>query len=653
MRQFCSSALVAALAVSLTACGGSSQAPEVEAPPAATAASQAPVSMNKNDYPVFPDPDAGADPSVPADEGGKGFTGAGWQTNTDFDLIGDPHAVKGGSFTQYYPDFPGTLRMFGPESNSQLNYIIQPMVYESLLSIHPTTLEYIPALATHWQISPDHMTYRFRIDPNARWSDGQPVTADDVVATWQFLMDKGLEDPTEELTFGKFEKPVAESKYIVRVHSKVLNWRNFMYFSGMPILPAHVLKTVDGATYLKDYNFKLLPGTGPYTMTAADIDKGNSVTIERRKSGYWAEKYRRNVGTGNFDQVRFIVIRDQNLAFERFKKGDLDFYYANISRQWVEDMNFDKVQRGLIQKRKVFNDAPQGVYGLAFNSRRSPWSDVRVREAFAHLMNRDLMIQKLFYNEYLPENSYYPGSIYENPNDPKMDYDPQAALKLLADAGWKSRDADGRLVKNGEPLTMEVLYQDKGLETYLTVYQDDLRRVGITMNLRLVTPETQFKLVMDRQFDVTVMSWGALLFPNPETQFKSTLADQKNNNNITGFKDPHVDELLDQYDKEFDQSKRAAIIQQIDLILTNAHMYALQWYAPYQRFAYWNRFGYPEGYLSRLGDYTDAVGLWWIDPQKQAALDRALRDDSVKLPVGQTEVRYWQDYDKRERATGQ
>src|SRR6185436_17354489 len=120
---------------------------------------------------------------------------------------------------------PGTLRVEGPESNTQLNYMIHPMVYESLLSVHPTTLDYIPALASHWQVSADKLTYRFRIDPNARWSDGQPVVADDVLATWDFMMDKGLQSPSNQLVFGKFDRPVAESKYIVRVHSKQLNWR--------------------------------------------------------------------------------------------------------------------------------------------------------------------------------------------------------------------------------------------------------------------------------------------------------------------------------------------------------------------------------------------------------------------------------------------
>ena len=156
------------------------------------------------------------------------------------------------------------------------------------------------------------------------------MVADDVVATWDFEMDKGLQAPMSQLVFAKFERPVAESKYIVRVQSKALNWRNFLYFSTMSILPAHVLKNVDGAKYVQEYNFKLLPGTGPYRVHDVDVLKGKSVSL-RRRNDYWAEGVRRNVGLNNFDEVREIVVRDQNLAFEMFKKGDLDNYFVNIS----------------------------------------------------------------------------------------------------------------------------------------------------------------------------------------------------------------------------------------------------------------------------------------------------------------------------------
>ncbi len=649
------SLIAIAMSATLAAgCGGGGSTQTAPAPTAASTpeASRASAPLDKNAYPVFPDADAGADPAVPAEQGGKGFAGDGWQTNTDYDLIGDPRAIKGGVYREYMPNFPGTLRIDGPESNTSLNSLITSLVYETLLSMHATTLDYIPALATHWQVSPDKLTYRFRLNPNARWSDGQPVTADDVVATWSFAMDKGLQAPMTALVFQKFEKPVAESKYIVRVKSKVLNWRNFMYFAqSLPILPAHVLKTVDGAAYLKDYNFKLLPGTGPYRVDEADVVKGKSVTI-RRRHDYWAEKQRRIAGTGNFEEIREVVVRDQNLAFEMFKKGDLDSYYVNISRQWVEEMNFDKVQRGLVQKRKIFNDSPIGVQGLAMNTRKAPFSDVRLREALQHLFNRPLLIEKLFFNEYTPMNSYYAGSLYENPANPKNAYDPQLALKQLADAGWNARDAQGRLLKNGQPLAIELLYDSKSTEPYLTIYQDDLRKVGISLNLRLVTPETMFQLAMERKFDMMTMGWGGLLFPNPETSYHSTLADVNNTNNITGFKNKRVDELLDVYDREFDQAKREAIIREIDGLLANSHEYVLQWQAPFQRLGYWNKFGMPAGYVTRFGDYRDLISLWWIDPQKEAALAKAMADNAVQLPVGQTEVRYWQEYAKQHGAEG-
>src|SRR5206468_5207346 len=151
--------------VLLAACSNSNRPGDTTTNPN-PAARTAVVSMNKNDYPVFPDADAGADPAVSADQGGKGFKGEGWETNTDFDLIGDPHAVRGGMLREFAAVVPGTFRVAGPEWNTQTNFAIANMVYESLLTLDPPTLNFVPVLATHWQVSPDKMTYRFRIDPN-------------------------------------------------------------------------------------------------------------------------------------------------------------------------------------------------------------------------------------------------------------------------------------------------------------------------------------------------------------------------------------------------------------------------------------------------------------------------------------------------------
>lgn len=610
--------------------------------------------MNKDDYPIFPDADAGADPAVPAEQGGKGFTGEGWETNTDFELLGDPRAVKGGVSRDYLLDFPGTLRVQGPEWNTAFNYGITAMLYETLVGTDPTTLAFIPALATHWQISPDKMTFRFRINPNARFSDGTPVTSDDVLATYDFMMDKTANDPSNVMTFGKLERPVAESKYIVRVKAKELNWRNFLYFSGMPILPAKILKTLTGDKYIKEWNYRVLPGTGPYTIREQDIVKGKSIAA-RRRTDYWAEKARANVGMYNFDEIRFVVVRDENLAFEMFKKGELDYYIVGRAKQWVEETNFENVQRGLIQKRKIFNSQPWGFTGFGMNTRRAPFDDIRVRKAFTFLTNRQQMIEKLAYNEYTPNNSYFTSSVYENPNDPKNPYDPQLALKLLGEAGWKDRDAQGRLVKNGQPLEVEMLYDVKTYEPYLTVYQEDLRKVGINLNLRLLTGETMFRLMGERQFQMVFTGWGGLLFPNPETSFHSKLADQNNNNNITGFKNARVDELCKQYDTMFNVNDRIKAIREIDNLVANDYQYVLLWNGPFTRILYWNKFGYPNGYWSRTGDYLGAgngpglIQMWWIDSANQSKLEQALRDPSVKLEVGPVEDRYWLEFDSKQR----
>lgn len=641
--------LVLLTALAIAACGGGTS--NTQQPQASTsnapAAGAGNVSTDKNTYPVFPDKDAGADPSVPPEQGGKGFTGEGWDTNTSFDLIGDPHAVKGGVFRQGQPDYPATLRYIGPNL-SVWNATLHGLVYETLLGLHPTTLEYIPVLATHWQILPDKVTYRFRIDPNARFGDGTPVTADDVIATWKLYTDKTVQDPLRNAMYVKYEQPVAESKYIVRVKSKEPGWTGFYYFTGLPVYPAHALKGVTGASYIRDFNDKMLPGSGPYAVSPADLDKGNAIHI-RRRPNYWAEKYRRNVGANNFDEIRDVTVRDRNLEFEMVKRGDLDYFHVTRAQMWVEELNFDKIQNGVLQKRKVWNHAPQSIQGVAMNTRRPPYDDVRVRKALRHLYNRELMIEKLAFNEYVPLDTTYPGTIYENPNNEKIKFDPQKAVQLLAEAGWKDRNAQGLLVKNGTPLALEMIYYDRVSERYFTIFQEDLRKVGITLNLRYVTPETGYKMVDEQQFGMFSIGWGGGgPFPIPEQFWQSDQADVKASGNITGFKNPRVDELIKAYNLEFDVKKRGTLLRELDGIVAAQHHYILEWYAPYERFVYWNRFGQPTGLITRIGDYRDPVAMWWLDPQKNAALEAALRDPSKKLPVGQSDDRYWLEFDKVE-----
>ncbi len=640
--------VVVGLAICAAGCGGS-DGPRPAAP-GARGASTAAGPMDKSAYPVFPDPDAGADPAVPAEQGGRGFTGEGWETNTAFDLIGDPRAVKGGLFRESTADYPATLRYIGPNV-STWNQMLHGMAYEPLLGQDPITLDYIPVLATHWQVSEDKQTFRFRLDPNARFSDGEPVTSDDVVASWKLYVDRTVQSPFHNAEYSKFEQPVAESPYIVRVRAKQKSWTSLMIFSSMFVYPEHVLKTMIGADYIRDWNDRMLPGSGPYTVTAADQDKGKSVTL-RRRPDYWAEKYRRNIGQSNFDQIRYVVVRDENLEFEMFKKGDLDYYVVRRAQQWAEEFDFDKMQRGWIQRRKIWNHKPESVQGIAFNMRQAPYSDLRVRKALRHLYNRELMVEKLMFGEYQLMDSFFPYTVYENPSNEKIRYDPAKAVALLAEAGWNTRNAQGQLVRDGKPLVIEVLYYTRGFEKYYTIFQDDLRKVGVTLNLRYVTPETGFKILDDLAFGMFSVGYGGgSAFPLPSQFFESSRADQKASNNVTGFKNARADEIFKAYEVEFDLKKRIPLLQELDGIVMSQHPYIFEWNAPFTRVAYWNRFGQPKGLITRLGDYRDPPGLWWHDRAAGQRLDAAMGSNG-SLPVGPLDDKHWLEYQRVEETEG-
>jgi microcin C transport system substrate-binding protein len=331
------------------------------------------------------------------------------------------------------------------------------------------------------------------------------------------------------------------------------------------------------------------------------------------------------------------------------KRGDLDYEAVTRAQTWIEELNFDKIQNGLMQKRKVWNHEPQSIQGIAYNTRRAPYDDVRVRKALRHLFNREQMVEKLMFNEYLLLNSAFPGSIYENPENEKLKYDPQTAVQLLAEAGWKDRNDRGLLVKSGVPLALELLYNNHQFERYFTIFQDDLRKVGITLNLRYATPETMYKLVDEQQFGMVMIGWGGGgPFPEPRQFFGSDQADQKASGNITGFKNKRADEIIALYDREFDVKKRAVLLRELDGIYMAQHQYVFQWYAPFTRMLYWNKFGQPKGIITRIGDYRDPLTMWWIDPNKNAQLEEAMRDPSKKLPVGETEDKYWLNFAKAE-----
>ena len=587
----------------------------------------------------FPD----GDPSIPAELGGPGFVGEGWETASP-GAIGDPSARKGGVISSSIPNWPDNLRRFGTGSNTWLNYLIRDLCYESLCGVHPMTLETIPGLASHWQVSDDNMTFRFRIDPRAHWSDGKPVVADDWIATYRLINDDTLIDPMmKQVICNVMEEPKALSKYMIEVKCKEKNWRNFLAIAGLTPLPAHEIQGMTGGDFLEKYNFAFTATTGPYEVLPEDIRKNESLTITRRKN-YWAKDDESNQGLYNFDKIRMVVVRDRRLQFEKACKGEVDFHPVFTAKWWVEDVEpLDAYKNGQLIRTEIFTRFPKGFQGLAFNMRQAPLDDHRVRKAIAHLYDRKTLLTKFAYDQYDALKSYYPGSDAQNPNNKMIEYNPTKAVELLTDAGWVERDSDGILKKDNQRLTITIMYRSEGFEKYLTSLQESCRKVGVEINLNRVTPETHWKNMMERSFQAAGMAWGASLYPNPISNWSSQMADQDGSNNITGFKDPQADEIIAKYDAEFEMAERTKMLRELDGIIYAQVPYALEWYNPCERILYWNKFGMPSYGLPRYGEYESAFAFWWYDPEKVAALKESQKSRTAMGPIPELQIRPWED----------
>ena len=594
------------------------------------------------------DTPSGADPTVSAEMGGKGFKGEGWETNEDYNILGDPKAVKGGGINLAISSFPQTIRLYGKDHNMDFIRLIQRLMFESLLSDDPVNMGYTPKLATHWKISDDKKEFKFRINPDARWADGKPVTSEDFIATYILVSDSSTLGPESYFFRQNYELPVAESKYIVKIRAKKSGWEYFDNISTLKIMPAHIIKGISGSDYINKFNLEPIPGSGPYTILSEDIKIGQSIAL-RRRNDYWGETEKFNTGLHNFNYIRADIIADDNLRFEKIKKGELDFLFVTSARNWAEKTDFDQVKNGIVLKRKVYNQLPPPFQGIAMNMRKPPFDDIRIRKAFFLLFDREKFIDKLFYNAYLPTNSIFAGTPNENPDNLKIKFDPNEAQKLLTESGWSERNSDGYLEKNGLVFEVNLIYDSQSQEKYFTIYQEDLKNAGIKLNLKQVDPVTKFNLGNERNFSLISVTWNIDLNPSIDINFTSKTADDPNSANYPGIKDERIDKISEEYSGEFNNTKRIKLLQQVDSLIISNYAYVLFWYAPYSRLLFQNKFGYPEYILPRYYDFLWAVQMWFIDPAKFDELNKLLNSQEKTISAGEVENKYWLNYREKDK----
>jgi microcin C transport system substrate-binding protein len=585
-----------------------------------------------------------------------------WTTNTNPIILGDKKAKKGGTVIfGYGSSYPPTLRTYGENSNELINQLITSITYETLLKIDPLTYKYLPGLADKWSISEDKMTYFFHINEKANWQDGFPVSAFDVVATYDLLIDEGIRDPYyNDFYSSRYERPVALTPDIVMVNAKLLQWSSFLYFSNDTyILPEHIIARITPSQYLTKYNNEMMPGSGPYSFEEAIP---NQVIILKRDTSWWAANNPLNKNLFNFDEIKINFYTDETVLFENFKKGNVDiapYIYEHIINKWVEDFSPEKsnaVKNNYIIRQKIHCGKPAEHGGFAFNIREQPFDDIRLRKAICLLLNRKKLINKLFFDEYKYMDSYYSNSIYENKNNPKIRYNPEEALRLLEEAGYsqKNLNDEGYIVKDGKPFELNLNFYRSDDTRIETLLQEELKKVGIKINLKKVTWAKHIKDIDERNFKMIWINYTTDLFPYPEHAYHSKYADKPNTTNIYGFKNKKVDELCEEYNLEFDFDKRVEPIQELDSILVSNYLMALNWFSEDTKILYWNKFGTPDFVISGVS-YSGKITFrfieviatfWWADERADRALQEA-KGKNIMLPGKPSEVREWEKLKKR------
>lgn len=554
----------------------------------------------------------------------------------------NPDAPKGGRLTW---GILGSFDSLNPFIVKGL--AVQPIrnyVVESLLARgqdEPFTLYGLLARSVETDDERSYVT--FRLDPRARFSDGKPVLAQDVLFSWQLLRDHGR--PNLRQYYAKVAKAETPDPLTVRFDLTGANDRELPLILGlMPILPKHA---VDVATF-EETTLTGPIASGPYRVTA--VKPGASVTLSRNPD-YWGRDLPINRGLFNFDEVRLDYFREANGQFEAFKRGLYDFRVENEPLRWHDGYDFPAARNGDVIRDTIKPGVPQPSEFLVFNTRRPIFADIRVRQALTLLFDFELVNRNYFFSLYSRVAGYFAGSdlsAYARPADTRerellkpfaaqippdvMDGSYRlpvtdgsgrdrttlrAALKLLSDAGY---DLDGTVLRNRAtktPFTFEMLVTTRDQERIALAFQRDLKRAGIAPSVRSVDPVQFDQRRLSYEFDMIQNRWDQSLSPGNEQYFYwgSAAADNPGTRNYMGARDPAVDAMIKALLEARDHTDFVDAVRALDRALI-AGFYTIPLFnVSEQWIARWNRIERPS--TTALSGYLPET--WWSKGEPQAS----------------------------------
>lgn len=563
-----------------------------------------------------------------------------------------PGAPKGGLFSSRGTAASGTFDSLNPFILKGEPAQGMPFTFDTLMEVAADEPDAVYGLVAEWIEYPvDRAWARFGLRQEAAFSDGSPISAEDIVFTLNILKEKG--DPRYRLLLRDILSAEAED-----AHTVMFTFDTRAPTRDMPML-AGAVPALSKAYYAdRDFAESTLEaplGSGPYMVEVAE--PGRQITFRRREE-YWAKDLPVNHGRWHFDRIRYEYFRDSTAAFEAFKGGAFNFHEEFFSKIWATGYDFPAIREGAVKREQIPDKRTAGTQGWWFNTRRKKFQDPRVREAIGMGFDFEWSNRVLFHGLYTRTDSFFEGGPMQaegKPTPGELRYlEPLAdqlpvgildrpafvppvtdasgrnrralrqAAKLLDDAGWKVVDGV-RTNADGEKLEFEVLGAGPGFERIVNPFMKNLERIGVKGVFRLVDQAQYLQQIKDLDFDITGRRYAVSLTPGTELRqiFHSEAADQPNTANIMGLKDPAVDALLEQIAGAATRDDLTDAVKALDRVLRALHIWVPNWSKGSHTIAYWDIFGRPPV----KPDYERGViDLWWIDQEKYAKLADRIAD---------------------------
>lgn len=527
------------------------------------------------------------------------------------------------------------------------------LIYETLMTRaqDEVATEY-GELAESAQHPDDFSWVTYRLRKEARWHDGKPVTPEDVIFSLESLRKLSPMYASYYRHVAKVEK---SGERDVKFTFDAPGNRELPTIVGeLTVLPKHWWEGTDAQGRKRDISATTLEpplGSGPYKIK--EFVAGRSIKLERVKD-YWGANVPSQIGTNNFDELRFEFFRDNQVALEAFKADQADWISENSAKQWATAYDFPAVaDKRVLKEEFPINDSGR-MQAFVFNIRRDQFRDPRLRRAFNYAFDFEEMNKQLFYGQYKRINSYFEGTelassglpegqelailqavkdkvppevfttAYQNPvsgNPEAVRANLREAAKLLKEAGFEVRDH--KLVDStGKPLSVEILVQDPSSERIALFYKPSLERIGVSASIRVVDDAQYQNRLRSFDFDMIIDQWGESLSPGNEQRefWGSQAADVPGARNTIGIKNPAVDALIEKVIYAKDRGELVAATHALDRVLLWNFYLVPQFTYGFSRYARWDRFSHAEP-LPKYGR-SGLPTLWWYDAEKAARIGK-------------------------------